>query len=377
VVALVCLAYGCNVNHGMRPQASSGGCPERMSDGAPVEWYGPEKGSDRKKHDEWCATVGPIFIDSVPRAEFPRWDIGDSLAVVTWNMFVGGGDLVEFLRGELGLACEGDVRLWPETPFVLLLQEARRASSDLPDINNGPWSTHIQPDPFPGEHDDIVDIARRCGLAFFYAPTQRNGYQVEDGLKEERGIAILSTLQLSDFIAIELPFEASRKVTVAATVRTVNGDSLRVVNTHLDVGASLYRTFTTGNSTRLRQALGLIDALVLIEKARSGGDVSCGSACDPERFAGYPIATVAGGDINTWSEEETALRRLREYFPDSPPPGGMATRTWFPTDHLFFRAGGSAELRLVPGSYRRIKETYCSDHHAQIMWLADAGPGEE
>ena len=81
----------------------------------------------------------------------------------------------------------------------------------------------------------------------------------------------------------------------------------------------------------------------------------------------YPTSTVLAGDLNTWSEGETALQLLREYFSDSPPPLGVATRGQFPTDHLLFRRSEKpGSPRLIDGSYRRIENRYNSDHHAVV-----------
>ena len=93
-------------------------------------------------------------------------------------------------------------------------------------------------------------------------------------------------------------FEAGRKVAVGATLDGP-GEPLRIVSVHLDVASSLIRTLVTGNGTRLRQSEGLAEGLDL---------------ADPT------IATVAGGDFNTWSETETALQRFSRRYPESPPP---------------------------------------------------------
>jgi endonuclease/exonuclease/phosphatase family metal-dependent hydrolase len=198
----------------------------------------------------------------------------------------------------------------------------------------------------------------------------RNGnHQYESG-REDKGNAILSTLPLSDAIAIELPFEAQRKMAVAATVHLGN-DSLRAVSAHLDVSATLFRTVVEGNSTRARQALGLLQGLAMAE----GLDPAAtpGGAPDPE--AVHPIATVMGGDFNTWSARETAIRLLRDDFPESPPYDGQPSRGLFPTDFLFFRAGGDGRIELSGNRYRLVEDLYYSDHHALIAWLKVRGDG--
>ena len=62
------------------------------------------------------------------------------------------------------------------------------------------------------------------------------------------------------------------------------------------------------------------------------------------------VLTVLAGDFNTWSDRETTLRRLRDRFPESPPPLGEGTHGAFPTDHILFRHGTEAgSPRLIEG----------------------------
>ncbi len=301
--------------------------------------------------------MGPAVVDPLVSGDFGEWNTGDSLAVVVWNVNAGGGDLLDFIDNELNLACEpGGPRSRPQfNNFVLLLQEARRWSDEVPDVPAEaikPW--RVAPDPWPGEFTDIVEIARRCGLALVYVPSMRNGPDETQGKREDRGNAILSTLPLSDFVAIDLPFEGSRRVAVAATVRSGDGDRLRLANLHFSVSSSLFRIFVSGNSTRLREALGLVETLRMLEESR--GEVES-------------IATTAAGDVNTYSAQETALRALWKSFPESPAWDGKPTRGTFPTDHVFFRNGPMSRIELVDGSYRRIDGSYFSDHQARVIWL--------
>ncbi|MCZ6755777.1 MAG: hypothetical protein O7E49_10740, partial [Gemmatimonadetes bacterium] len=112
-----------------------------------------------------------------------------------------------------------------------------------------------------------------------------------------------------------------------------------------------WRMFRTGNSSRVRQALGLVEALAAVDGTRA-------------------ITTVLGGDFNTWASGETTLKHLRKHFPDAPRID-EATRGPFPTDHLFLRYGDGTTpaARMVSGSYRRIDDSYNSDHHGLLMWL--------
>ena len=238
---------------------------------------------------------------------------------------------------------------------MILLQEVYRASSRLPEERAGPnIPRRIEPNPPPGGCRDISDVAEQCGLALLYVPSARNGPDEPGQVPEDKGNAILSTLPLADLAAIELPFESGRKVAVAATIPGPSGERIRVASVHLDVASTLTRTLISGNATRLRQALGFAVALESIDS----------------------LATVVGGDFNTWSADESALKRLAIYFPDSPPWDGRPTRGPFPPDHILYRTVQGSRINLVEGSYRRFDETYGSDHAARIVWLRgqDTGP---
>jgi hypothetical protein len=328
-VASSSLLTGCALGYTMGAAEPDPVCPGATSNpstaaqadrsGALISWFGPTNSGDRTKLDAWCTTVGAPVVRLDPKEPVVHARKPSTLTVVAWNVSVGTADVPAFLEAELGHECRAG-RAPPEDrrPFVLLLQEAFRRSDRIPDLlpqPTIPW--RLGPEERPGEILDIGQIAERCGLSLVYVPSSRNGPQTEDGLREDRGNAVLSTLPLEEPTAIELPFEAGRKVAVAATVAGPDGP-IRVVSLHLDVASTLLRTLLTGNGTRIRQAEALADALDVI---------------------GPALPTVAGGDFNTWSETETALRRFAVRFPDSPPADPTPTRTHFPTDHIFFRRG--------------------------------------
>jgi endonuclease/exonuclease/phosphatase family metal-dependent hydrolase len=314
---------------------------------------------DNRTMDRWCRTLGPIVVDSTPAAGFGSLSPMDSLTVAVWNANAGAGDLVQFVGRELDLTCAGPASAGPAPSphFVLLVQEALRRSEAIPD---GPRLGLVAPPASeasrPGPRLDVVEVARRCGLSLFYAPQVRNGFAPRDGLREDRGVAILSTLPLTDFALIELPLEAARRVVVVASVRNRDGARLRLASVHLITTPPPWRVLVTGNSSRLRQALGLADALRQLDAA-----------------PGAPVSTIAAGDFNTWSVREGAILRLRRHFPDSPDPLVEPTRGPFPTDHVFFRRAPHRPPgtdRIVPGSYRRTESTYYSDHHPLIVRFA-------
>ena len=374
---LVALVSGCVPSHVMQRRLDDGSCPARYlapesanqptsanqpasANQAPagvrnaLTWSGPADTRDIEKNNAWCRTVEPPILLRLPRLPpgvrpEDRTRV-DSVAIVTWNINVGGGDVVAFLAEELNVTCDGtqpsDLR--PPFHFVMLLQEVYRSSSRLPEARSGPnIPLRIEPNPPPGGRLEILEVAERCGLALFYVPSARNGPDEPGRLPEDKGNAILSTLPLADLAAIELPFEAGRKVAVVATIPGPNGERIRVVSVHLDVASTLTRTLISGNATRLRQALGLAVALEAMDS----------------------LATVVGGDFNTWSADESTLKRLAVHFPDSPPWDGLPTRGPFPPDHILFRTVRESRIDLVEDSYRRFEETYGSDHAGRIVWL--------
>ncbi len=331
----------------MAPQPAEHSCR-----GSPIRWYAPASLDMRRELARWCATVGPALIEPLPSVELGRTAAAGPLTVVSWNVNVGGGDLLEFLSGELDLDCAvGAPRPGPRfSHFALLVQEAHRLSEDVPAPEPGaPLPLRIDPPQRPGPMLDIAEVAARCGLAMIYVPSARNGDRGEGARREDKGNAILASVPISDFIAIEVPLEASRKVVVGASLALPDGGQLRVVSVHLDVAAGLARILISGNSWRLEQALTVIEALELTESA---------------------IATLVAGDFNVWSADESALKVFRREFPESPAWTGRPTRGAFAPDHLFFAAARDGRVQLVPGSYRRLDERFHSDHYAlstQVM----------
>ncbi|MGW8266909.1 MAG: endonuclease/exonuclease/phosphatase family protein, partial [Longimicrobiales bacterium] len=207
---------------------------------------------------------------------------------------------------------------------------------------------------------DAVEVAQACGLALAYVPSARNGPESDGAYGEDKGNAILSSLPLRDVVAVELPFEAGRKVAVGAEIPIPDvGRGIVAVSVHLDVASTLARTLKTGNRTRERQVAGLVEALEL-----HGWGVG---------------ASVVGGDFNTWSSRDASLKLMTQTFSDSPPVGRETTRGPFPADHLFFRADEGGEFSLVPSSYRTVPDSHGSDHHARIFRIAvrreDGGRG--
>jgi len=358
-VGAVTLVSGCASSHAMQQNPEDGSCPARyVASPNVLTWSGPTETRDIEQNNVWCRTVGRPVFRALPPLRLEEANRVDSVAVLTWNINLSGGDLVAFLAEELRFTCDaderGDQRVDRELPFhfVILLQEVYRLSPTLPEVPPGPtmpW--RIDSDPPPGGRLDIVEVAERCGLALLYVPSARNGPTEQGRQPEDKGQAILSTLPLTDLVAIELPFEASRKIAVVATIRGPDDEPVRVVTLHLDLSSTLARTLVSGNGTRLRQALGMTEALDSLESS----------------------VTIVGGDFNTWSPGESVLKRMALHFPDSPPWDGRPTRGSFPTDHILYRTLPESQIELVEGSYRSFDRTYGSDHAGRIVWLRGQG----
>src|SRR5688500_2712715 len=208
-----------------------------------VRWVAPDDAVTRRLLASWCDTVGPAGFH---RRSGPS--PSGATVVVTWNLHAGAGD-VRALLAQLREAERSAGR--PDPNVILLLQEAIRigiAPSRVPDGSTIPRRIASP----RAAIADILEVARLEDLNAVYIPSMRNGREGSngrEGVPEDRGNAILSTMPISDVAAIELPFAAQRRVAVSARI----GDppmALRVVSVHLD---------TFGGHGR--QATALLDAL--------------------------------------------------------------------------------------------------------------------
>jgi len=300
-----------------------------------VRWIEADNAKDRSILDEWCRSVGPAVIVQPAAATVPPHL--DQVSVVSWNVDVGGGDLDALLESARG------------HPLVVLVQEAYRDGALVPRLAPAA-PARIAPSPPSGHRRSIVETARRHGLALFYVPSMRNGRGVEPDGAEDRGNAILSTLPLLDFTAIELPFEHQRRVAVAARVRVRDATGvesmLQSVSAHVDVQSSWQRGRFLWFG-RVRQTRALLAAV-----------------------AGLPDPKILGGDFNSWlGENEPGVREARNRFPQTPAAAAHVTfpllgRLGFHLDHLFFR--------LPPGwtaAVSRIDDRWGSDHYPLVASL--------
>ena len=288
---------------------------------------------------EWCGTVGPAVVRQrdAGLVAAPRID---TLAIVSWNVHVGGGDIAGFVKALRAGRFTGGRAV---TDFVLLLQEVHRRGDHVPvAVEPGaPVPAAIRPAPRWGPRVDIVQVASALALSLFYVPSMRNGRQSDAGsAAEDRGNAILATRGLTELTAIELPFARHRRIALAATMEVTTPDGaperIRVASVHFDVLAGPRRlwVFSSGHRARQARALG--------------------------QMFSRDQAVALGGDLNTWSEGalEDAAVALRRTFEDTPPRTRMATfRRLLQLDHQFFRLPSPWTADV-----RRLDDDFGSDH---------------
>jgi len=318
--------------------------PKKVNASSPIEWKRPSDARERRALESWGKGVGPAVISGTPKRVQDVTQL-DSLVIVSWNTHVGGADLNTFIQDlRSGKLTDGE----PIHDFVLLLQEAFRAGPSVPDniSPDVPTGTYIRTTPPSGERIDIVKTARQHGLSLFYVPLMRNGRPEETDIPEDRGNAILSTIRLSSFTAVELPYERQRRLAIGAKFsgETINSSpwTIQVISVHLENRARWFKVLRSFRVARLRQVEALVNAFLTT------------------------TPTVFGGDFNTWFKEwnEPAIAFVEKFF-DGPARsqhlGTVKYGYFLPervVDYLFFRLpeGWSA-------TYQRIDNRYGSDHY--------------
>jgi endonuclease/exonuclease/phosphatase family metal-dependent hydrolase len=322
------------------PSGASTGCRAVVDDsGAPVgadlvTWHVRPEAAQRRRHDRQCRTLGPIVLRAEP-ADRTTAVTRPSLVVIGWNVHVGGGDIEQLLDRLSTSEAEGG----SAPDYVLLIEEAYRAGGQIPVSFDAGVRVPRRIAPHPKEHPrtDIVNIARRRGLALYYVPSMRNG---KGSPKEDRGNAILSTLRLSDLTAIELPMDRQRRVAISATVQGFDNQSgpwrLRLVTVHLDALVGAKRLWILATGWRDRQARTVLDALDLTDSA------------------------LVSADLNTWigGRWESAYRRFAHAWPATQSAStGAAPDAHGRLDFMFFR---------LPSGWmktsRRLATPFGSDH---------------
>ncbi|HYN06426.1 MAG TPA: endonuclease/exonuclease/phosphatase family protein [Vicinamibacterales bacterium] len=373
-LAVALIGAGCATPGGIVAELPAvAGCrttvaPDGAASTQQIRWIRPDSPDERAALDDWCRGVGPGVVVRNPRSTQPETesselepfsrssgeqpvgirpnvsrsssvlhhvDVRTALVVISWNVNVGGGDVVGLVESLRSGALTGQ----PVSRFVLLLQEAFRDGPEVPrGVLPGVRSAGaIRPRVINRERIDIVSIAETLGLALAYVPSMRNGDPGDTD--EDRGNAILSTEPLSDVRALELPFERQRRVAIEASVRASGPDgipfTLRVTNVHLDNRAPAKRLWLFSSATRLRQVRGLLLALA------------------PN------VPTVVGGDFNTWyGFDDPVFNELATTFGSEIPDDRRPTFAGLlRLDHLFFRLPDEWQATTS-----RI-DRFGSDHH--------------
>jgi endonuclease/exonuclease/phosphatase family metal-dependent hydrolase len=298
---------------------------------AGLGWLAPEDRGERARLDAWCAGVGEAALHATTTAPGPGAIGIEQITFVSWNVHVGNGDIRAFVKDLTGGAHTGGRAV---SHYVLMLQEAVRTDGVPPLMPNASGAARIAAHA-PPHPVDIVAISRELGLSLIYVPSMRNGASPDDPA-EDRGNAILSTLPLSEPIAVELPGERQRRVVIIANAAMI---SIAVV--HLDAlgGARRLRAFWT---PWMRDA-----------QVRSAA-------------AGLPDGPlVIGGDLNTWhGRDEFAARFLERQVGVTPltiDRAGLGLRV---LDYMFFRAGTDRHAH-----YRQLDRRYGSDHRPLVGWV--------
>jgi endonuclease/exonuclease/phosphatase family metal-dependent hydrolase len=300
---------------------------------ASLQWFAPDDQTDRERLDAWCAGVGLPVIDASAlrtRLREPSAIPIDDLTFVSWNVHVGNGDIRAFVRDlQAGSLTSGR----KVGHFALMLQEVLRTGGSPPLSGAASGARRIAAR--DSARNDIVEISRELGLSLIYAPSMRNGNSPDDP-PDDRGSAILSTLPLSEPMAIELPGERQRRVVIVAKVL-----SLSVGVIHLDALGG-FRRLALFWTPWMREL-----------QARS-------------LRALLPDGTlVLGADLNTWhGTAEPAVRVLERLSPTGAASfhrGGIGVRV---LDYLFIR---TTENR--PVQFRQVNDAYGSDHRPLIGWI--------
>src|SRR5688572_11728442 len=115
---LACAAVGAaTLADSAIPVTEAGSCMSAMQLDV-VRWKTPTESAAITPR-AWCDAVGPTIRLEGSGGAAPM----DELVVATWNVHVGGGDLLGFVQDLKSGAVTGK----PVSDFVLLLQEAYRA----------------------------------------------------------------------------------------------------------------------------------------------------------------------------------------------------------------------------------------------------------
>ena len=256
-----------------------------------------------------AAVVGILFAGGMAACGRAAPEVTPSaaplLAVVTWNLNAGRGDLPRLIDD----LAAGRVTDPAAREYVLLLQEAMQ-----------------------GGDGDVLAVGAARALATHFVA-------VRPLAQRTSGNAILSTRPLDDRRAIDLPRERQPRGAAMASIE-IAGERLFVVSTHLENRlAWLHGLF--GDRARGRQ----VDALLAQVPLQGPG--------------------ILGGDMNTMlGPGEPAWRALLARFPDTPARPEPTFRDRLVLDHVFLDLPDR-----WTATRRVLREQYGSDHHPVVAQI--------
>jgi endonuclease/exonuclease/phosphatase family metal-dependent hydrolase len=296
-----------------------------------IRWTTVVENSELSK---WCNTVGPAVVFAPQSQKTPERT--GRLIVVDWNVHVGYGKILDLIAL---LSKQEEASGFGSPQIVMLLQESIRRGVEVPASGKTDVPQRIPP---PTPLIDIEDVARELGWWMYYVPSMRNGNKVGDE-GEDRGNAVLSTLPLGGFEAVELPFVVQRRTAVIATVGAPQKPLLRVAVVHLDTRAPVWKGWIFGGPfVRKRQAKGLVAAL---EKFESG------------------LPLVIGADLNSHAGRgEAAVDILSKIAPRQDCGSGATHASGLVLDHIFTKVPDNWAARC-----ERSEDMFGSDHRALIL----------
>ena len=127
-----------------------------------VSWVMRVDEGERRKLDQQCHAVGPIVLRAPSARESPSSPA--DVAIVGWNVHVGGGDIVRLVDQLKSGALTGH----QVSHYVLLLEEAYRAGGDLRELPHDiRVPRRIAPDSPGRTREDIVRVADKLDAALY------------------------------------------------------------------------------------------------------------------------------------------------------------------------------------------------------------------
>jgi endonuclease/exonuclease/phosphatase family metal-dependent hydrolase len=291
-----------------------------------VTWVKRAAKREREKLDERCDSVGPSVLRQPPAGSNSS-DL-DEVAVVSWNVHVGGGDIVTLVEQ----LQSGTLTGRQVSHYVLLLQEAYRLGGGVRPLSQDiRVPRRIAPKNLTRTREDIVSVARTLNVGLYYVPSMRNGTGPPF---EDRGNAILSTLPLRDLQAIELPFTRQRRIAIGAVIHGVHRSAepwaIRAVSVHLDALAGASRLWIFASGWRGKQADGVLAALNRREPSVVGADLNTWFLGKWERaYKRLEAAYLGTGETIVPNGSDRHGRLDYVFFRL---PAGWGSRTWRPVD---------------------------------------------